>query len=247
MLHGPLVILHAVINEGVASVQDNVIFYNIFPIVSSSLKGNQASSTFLELTPPTEEAFIELLTMTPNLFPPRSLGARRSSRYRWSGDYFCSLHHHTLIHVIAHPSSCCSVPVVPLNPADSWRRQPVLAFGWCDGEGHRGRTQLQGGHPGAARPSPGSGSHWLSTAQAGSLQGMQWGGPALNVSYGFRQLCCISHQPNKESSSKYQHASHGTLGRLNTSTVCTDFHYWLVSMQKRNYLIINNPLGFKLW
>lgn len=81
MLHGPLVIPHAVINEGVASVQDNVIFYNIFPIVSSSLKGNQASSTFLEMMQPTEDAFIELLTMTPNLFPPRSLGAQRSSRY----------------------------------------------------------------------------------------------------------------------------------------------------------------------
>lgn len=75
MLHGPLVILHAVLNEGVASVQDNVIFYNIFPIVFLSLKGNQASSMLLELTLPTEEAFIELLTMTPNLFPPRSPGS----------------------------------------------------------------------------------------------------------------------------------------------------------------------------
>lgn len=75
MLHGPLVILHTSINEGVVSVQDNVIFYNIFPIVSLSLKGNQASSTFWELTQPTEEAFIKLLTMTPNLFPPRSLRA----------------------------------------------------------------------------------------------------------------------------------------------------------------------------
>lgn len=81
MLNGPLVILHIFINKGVANVQDNVIFYNIFPIVSLSLKGNQASSTFLELTQPTEEAFIELLTVTPNLFPPRSLRAQRSSLY----------------------------------------------------------------------------------------------------------------------------------------------------------------------
>lgn len=79
MLHSPLVILRAVLNEGVASVQDNVIFYNIFPIVFLSLKGNQASSTLLEVMLPTEEAFIELLTMTPNLFPPRSPGAQRSS------------------------------------------------------------------------------------------------------------------------------------------------------------------------
>ena len=81
MLHGSLVIPHAVLNEGVATVQNNVIFYNIFPIVFLSLKGNQASSTLLELTLPTEEAFIELLTMTPNLFPPRSPGAQRSSPY----------------------------------------------------------------------------------------------------------------------------------------------------------------------
>lgn len=87
MLHGPLVILHTFINS-THSVQDNVIFYNIFPFVSLSLKGNQASSTFLELTQPTEGAFIELLTMTPNLFPPRSLRAQRSSLYSWSGDYF---------------------------------------------------------------------------------------------------------------------------------------------------------------
>lgn len=130
MLHGPLVILYTFKNEGVASVQDNVIFYNIFPFVSLSLKGNQASSTFLELTQPTEEAFIELLTVTPNLFPPRSLRAQCSSLYSWSGDYFCSLHYHTLVHVIAHLSSCCSVPVAPLNPADSWRWQPMLAFHW---------------------------------------------------------------------------------------------------------------------
>lgn len=76
MLHGPLVILHAVLNEGVASVQDNVIFYNIFPIVFLSLKGNQAFSLLLEAILPSEEAFIELLTMTPNLFPLRSPGAQ---------------------------------------------------------------------------------------------------------------------------------------------------------------------------
>lgn len=73
MLRSPLVILHAVLNEGVVSVQDNVIFCNIFPIVFLSLKGNQASSPLLEATLPTEEASIELLTMTPNLFPLRSL------------------------------------------------------------------------------------------------------------------------------------------------------------------------------
>lgn len=81
MLQSPLVILHAVLNEGVASVQDNVIFCNIFPIVFLSLKGNRASSMLLELTLPTEEAFIELLTMTPNLFSPRSPGAERSLPY----------------------------------------------------------------------------------------------------------------------------------------------------------------------
>lgn len=75
MLHGPPVILHSALDGGITSVHDNVIFYNIFPIVFLSLKGTQASSMLLELLLLTDEAFIDLLTTLPRSLSSEELAS----------------------------------------------------------------------------------------------------------------------------------------------------------------------------